>query len=97
MKLSKILFSGLLSTAFLFASSTWAESVNINMADAKTIAKSLNGIGIKRANEIVKYRNDFGNFKAVEDLLKVKGIGEKILKKNHQDIMLKETKSSKAK
>lgn len=46
--------------------------------------ESLPGIGPKIAKEIIEYRERFGPFKSLEDLLKVKGIGPKrleILKK----------------
>jgi competence protein ComEA len=59
--------------------------VNINKADAKTFSHYLMGIGDKRAKAIVAYRSKQGKFKAVNDLLKIEGIGEKIfagLKKN---------------
>ena len=91
MNLSKTLFASLLSLALL-TTNVWAESVNVNKADAETLASSLNGIGMVRANDIVKFRKDFGKFKTVEDLLKVKGVGEKILNKNRHDILLKDSK-----
>lgn len=37
------------------------------------------GIGEKKAADIIKYREDNGSFRAVEDLIKVSGIGEKTL------------------
>ncbi len=66
-----------------------AEPVNINSADAKTIASSLKGIGIKKAKAIVKYRTQHGSFKTIEDLEKVKGVGKKTIKKNRSDIRFK--------
>jgi competence protein ComEA len=66
-----------------------AESVNINSADAKTIASNLKGIGIKKANAIVKYRKKHGSFKSIEDLENVKGIGKKTIQKNRSEIRFK--------
>ncbi len=65
-----------------------ASPVNINTADAKTIGDSLSGIGLKKAEAIVKYREEKGAFKTVEDLANVNGIGEKIVEKIKADILL---------
>lgn len=54
--------------------------VNINTADAKTLAK-VRGISMKRANAIVAYRTKNGNFTSTQDLVKVKGISKKFLKR----------------
>ena len=72
----------------LFSVNVFAVPVNVNTADAKTIAKSLNGIGISKAEAIVKYRKDNGPFKTQNELAKVKGIGEKTVAKNKKDILL---------
>jgi len=79
----------------VFSFSAFAAPVNINKADAKTIAESLNGIGIKKAEEIVKYRKKHGAFKKHKDLMNVKGIGEKTLKKNKSDIQFSKVKPNK--
>ena len=60
----------------------------INTADAKTISDALSGIGLKKAEAIVKYRTEKGLFKTAEDLTNVKGIGEKTIAKNKKDILL---------
>lgn len=64
------------------------QSVNINTADAKTIADSLHGIGPKRAAAIVAYRTQNGPFKSVDDLAKIKGISQKIVDLNRERITL---------
>lgn len=58
-----------------------ASVINLNKADAQTLAQ-LNGIGEKRAQDIIAYREAKGGFKSVDELLSVKGIGEKVLEKN---------------
>jgi competence protein ComEA len=63
-----------------------AGPVDINKADAKTIAKELEGIGLSRAQAIVEYREKNGAFKSVDDLKKVKGIGAKTLEQNRSNI-----------
>jgi competence protein ComEA len=56
--------------------------IDINTADAKTLEKTLDGIGAKKAEAIVKYRTEKGPFTKVEDLSKVEGVGEAAVKKN---------------
>jgi competence protein ComEA len=41
--------------------------------------QQLSGIGEKKAADIIKYREENGSFRAIEDLTKVSGIGEKTL------------------
>ena len=73
-------------------SSTPASSININLADAKKLVE-LKGVGEKKAQAIVTYRQLHGQFKSVNDLAQVKGIGEKslvrILKNNPNRLTLK--------
>ncbi|MDH5183196.1 MAG: helix-hairpin-helix domain-containing protein [Gammaproteobacteria bacterium] len=75
--------------AFLLASSIQAQEININTASAQQIASSLKGIGIKKAEEIVRYRNQHGKFKNANDLTKIKGIGKKTVTKNEINIRFK--------
>jgi competence protein ComEA len=65
-----------------------ATPVNVNKADAQTIAASLDGIGMSKAAAIVAYRNAHGPFKSVDDLGKVKGVGTKTLARNREAIRL---------
>jgi competence protein ComEA len=66
----------------------FASPVNINTADAKTIGEALSGIGQKKAEAIVKYREEKGAFKAVDDLVNVNGIGAKTVEKIRNDVLL---------
>ena len=63
-----------------------AGQVNINTADAETLAAELNGIGLVKAQAIVEYRKKHGPFKSAEDLSLVKGIGERTVERNKTDI-----------
>lgn len=56
--------------------------LNINTATASEIQKSLTGIGAKKAEAIVQYREKHGNFTTAEQLLEVQGIGKATLDKN---------------
>jgi len=62
--------------------------VNVNTADAETIADILVGVGISRAQAIVDYRTEHGRFNDVDDLIQVKGIGEATLETNKERISL---------
>lgn len=60
--------------------------VNVNEADAATIADVLVGIGLSRARAIVQYREEHGQFKSLEDLSQVIGVGEATLANNKDRI-----------
>ncbi len=69
---------------------TLASSVNINHADAKVISTLLKGIGDKKAQAIVDYRNEHGAFSSIDELLNVPGIGEKTLQRLRSQLSLGE-------
>lgn len=62
-------------------------TININTADAKTL-QSLNGIGPVLSERITSYRQQNGRFNSKQDLLKVTGIGSKLLDKIADQITL---------
>lgn len=55
-----------------------AGSVNINTASAEEL-QTLPNIGPQKAQAIIDYRTEHGNFTSLDDLKNVSGIGEKIL------------------
>jgi len=65
-------------------------SVNINTADAQTLAVALDGVGAARAKAIVEYREEHGPFRSVDDLAQVKGIGERVVAANRARLKVKE-------
>ena len=79
----------------LFSINAYAKPVNVNTADAKTLTESLQGIGQKKAEAIVQYRTENGDFSTLNDLTNVKGIGEKTVEKNAEDILFSGEGSSK--
>ena len=54
--------------------------ININTASAKDL-ETLSGIGSAKAQAIITYRNDYGNFRSIDDILKVPGITQSIYEK----------------
>jgi len=71
-----------------------ADAVNINTADAQELALSLKGVGLKKAVAIVEYREAFGDFDSAMELTEVKGIGEKTVLKNQENIRLNDSESN---
>lgn len=63
-------------------------SVNINTASIAELSLGLKRIGRMKASAIVDYRTNNGNFETLNDLLKVKGIGKKLLNNNKERIRL---------
>ncbi len=61
--------------------------ININTATAKELAL-IPGVGPVTAKNIISYRKKHGKFKSSKDLLNVKGIGEKTLKKMKSKLKL---------
>ena len=82
---------------FTFAGLVHAAPVNVNTADAQALAENIKGIGPKKAQAIVNYRNQYGPFKSIEDLMKVKGIGQKIVDLNKSDLLFSEASNQKGK
>ena len=75
-----------LLAAALLAPVALAGPVNVNTADAKTLAKELSGIGLSKAEAIVAHREKNGPFKSADDLAKVKGIGAKTVERIKPDL-----------
>lgn len=74
--------SSLLMAAYCFA----GQPVNINTADAQAIAEALDGVGLSKAEAIIRYREANGPFKHADELVKVKGIGLATVDKNREFI-----------
>jgi competence protein ComEA len=65
-----------------------AAPVNVNTADAETISEALQGVGLSKARAIVEYRQKHGPFRSPDDLSLVKGIGERTLELNRENILV---------
>ena len=76
----------LLLLALALSPSLWAGPININTADAPVLAQGIDGVGEKRAQAIVDYRNVHGPFTTVDGLSRVKGIGAATIEKNRDNL-----------
>ena len=74
----------------LLPMATWAGPVNINTANAQTLAAELDGIGLSKAEAIVEDRLRNGQFKSASELARVKGVGDRIVAMNKGNIRLAE-------
>lgn len=90
-KICKILLGLIASlSTYVFA------AVNINTANVEEL-QQLKGIGAKKAAEIVAYREAHGEFKNVDELTNVKGIGKATLEKLRQELIVKNEAEAEAK
>lgn len=67
------------------ASPNDTDKVNLNTADIAQLQK-LSGVGMKKAQEIIDYREQNGNFKTIEELVNVSGFGAKSIDKLKESI-----------
>ena len=61
-------------------------TVNVNQDSAEMIAEVLDGVGLRRAEAIVEYREAYGEFVELEDLVDVRGIGVRTVAANSERI-----------
>ncbi len=80
--------AAILSLLLAIAAGASAGPVNVNSADAETLAAELEGIGITKARAIVAYRNANGPFTTIESLAEVTGVGERTVAINRNNILL---------
>ena len=77
----------------LFSIWAWAvQPVNVNSAGVEEIAEALKGVGMSKAEAIVNYRNEHGEFKHIDELVNVKGIGIRTVDINREYILLDNSK-----
>ena len=82
------------AVAFLLSSLAFAgdptDPVDINTASAETLAAAIHGVGLKRAQAIVQYREQHGAFSTVDQLAEVSGIGAKTVERNRDRLTVGE-------
>ncbi len=87
----KRIIHGTLALLILLVGSAFADfSVNVNTADADTLAAALNGVGPARAQAIVEHREQYGPFESIDALLEVAGVGPAVLEANRDNIRLED-------
>lgn len=70
------------SLAFMPFSLFAATPLDINTATAAQFAAVMSGVGVKKAEAIIAYREANGGFDSVDQLSQVKGIGDALLSRN---------------
>ncbi|WP_353855174.1 helix-hairpin-helix domain-containing protein [Bacillus sp. Bos-x628] len=65
-----------------------SQSVNVNQADA-TELQTVNGIGPAKAEAIIAYREEHGEFQQIDDLRKISGFGEKTVERLKDQLTVK--------
>ena len=92
MRRSLIAILAILALVSAFSFSAYADAgkkVNINSASVKELT-TLKKIGPKYSQRIVDYRSAMGPFENPEDIMKVKGISDKIFEMNKERIVVKD-------
>ena len=56
--------------------------LNINTASAEELAEAIHGVGVKRAEAIVRHREEHGAFTSVDELTQVRGISAATVERN---------------
>lgn len=83
--LISLLYSGFILAAAEQSPLPSSPKINVNNASSAELIGSLKGIGKKRADAIVKYRSEHGNFKSFEELAQVPGLGKNFISKHLAD------------
>ncbi|MEB3754943.1 ComEA family DNA-binding protein [Acinetobacter sp. MD2(2019)] len=65
-----------------------SQQVSLNQASALELQQKLTGIGEKKAQAIIQYRQQHGKFNQIDELKNIKGIGEKLFEKNRNKLRL---------
>ena len=86
MKIPSLWFACVLAAAA--STAAWCAPVNLNSADAATLAQELKGIGAVKAQAIVEYRLKHGPFRSVDELAQVKGISQKLIDRNRAELRI---------
>ena len=64
------------------------EPIDINTATPQMLAEALSGVGMHKAQAIVRYREEHGPFLSVDDLVQVSGIGARTLERNREKLTI---------
>ncbi len=78
-----ILFGILLGLSFAAVAQG---GLDINTASVEMLAETIDGVGMRKAEAIVRYREEHGPFASVDELLEVSGIGPKTLERSRDKL-----------
>jgi competence protein ComEA len=96
-KMRNLIATVVLGAALVFGlGAETATKVDLNSANQKQL-ETLPGIGPALADRIIKHRTKNGRFKRIEDLMNVKGIGEKKFLKLKEMVYVKQAPGKPAK
>ncbi|MFZ7095667.1 ComEA family DNA-binding protein [Luteimonas dalianensis] len=84
----RTVFASLLLSLLMLGGAAASEKVNINTADAETLARVLTNVGPSKAEQIVAHRAANGPFKSADELAMVKGIGLATIERNRDRIQV---------
>ena len=86
MKPLRNVLAGLL---FSLSVAAFAEGpIDINTASAEMLAETIDGVGVRKAEAIIRYREEHGPFSSVDELVEVSGIGPKILERSREKLVV---------
>lgn len=85
-----------ISLAFMPFSLFAATPLDINTATAAQFAAVMSGVGVKKAEAIIAYREANGGFESIDQLSQVKGIGDVLLTRNRDLLQVKATDNGSA-
>ncbi|MEE8233109.1 MAG: ComEA family DNA-binding protein [Gammaproteobacteria bacterium] len=80
----------LLAICLLIPTLLFAEAININTADKDALMSAIKGVGEKRAEAIIAYREQNGPFKSIEELAEVRGVGASIVEANMDNLSIED-------
>ncbi|MCP5003806.1 MAG: hypothetical protein GY941_07625 [Planctomycetes bacterium] len=86
---SVVMFIALISFLGTQVDAKETPQININKATVKELI-TLKGIGAKKAKDIIVYREKNGSYEQIEDIMEIKGIGNKMFEKIKDQITVRE-------
>jgi len=80
--MKKILIAVFVTSLLIIHSQVFAQAIDVNQATLEELVENLNGVGAHKAQAIIDYREQYGDFDSMEELLQVKGMGLSTLENN---------------
>jgi competence protein ComEA len=84
MKLYRLVAS--VVTALVLSAPAHSAPLDINTADAESLARVIDGVGEKKSLAIVRYRETHGPFGSIDDLAQIKGISSGTVERNRSQL-----------